>query len=317
MKITVLDKATLGLDTPFEALEELGELETYDATPPELVAERAAEADVIIINKIKITREVLFAAKKRLRLVCVFATGYDNVDIEAAREYGIAVCNVPGYSTESVALYTVATALSLFTHLTEYRNYVTDGSYTRSGVPNKLTPVYHEMGGKTWGIIGLGNIGRAVARVAKALGAEVIAYKRTPVNDIECVELDELCRRSDVISVHCPLTDDTREMINAERISMMKDGVVLVNEARGAVVNESDIRDAVLTGKIGGFGCDVYSKEPFDKEHPYNDIMKLENVILTPHAAWGSFEARKRCAEIIAKNIASFYNEKTTNRVDI
>ncbi len=316
MKITILDKASLGLDTPFGILEELGELETYDATPPELVAKRAAEADVIIINKIKITREVLLAAKERLRLVCVFATGYDNIDVIAAREYGIAVCNVPGYSTESVALYTVATTLSLFTHLTEYRNYVTDGSYTRSGVPNKLTPVYHEMDGKVWGIIGLGSIGRAVAKIAEALGAKVIAYKRTPVSDYECVGLDELCERSDVISIHCPLTDETREIINAARIAKMKDGVVIVNEARGAVVNEKDITDAVLAGKIGGFGCDVYSKEPFGEEHPYNDIMKLENVILTPHAAWGSYEARKRCTEIIASNIKCFFDGKIQNRVD-
>ena len=316
MRITILDKASLGLDTPLESLEALGELIAYDATPSELVADRAAKSDVIIINKVKITREVLFAAKDRLRLVCVFATGYDNVDVEAAKEYGVAVCNVPGYSTESVALYTVTTALSLFTHLTEYRRYVTDGSYTRSGVPNKLTPVYHEMGGKTWGIIGLGNIGRAVARVAKALGAEVIAYKRTPVEDVECVGLDELCRRSDVISVHCPLTDDTRGMINKERISLMKDGVVLVNEARGAVLNEKDVADAVLSGKIGGFGCDVYSKEPFDQTHPYNKIMALDNVILTPHAAWGSYESRKRCTEIIAQNITAFYDNKFLNRVD-
>lgn len=316
MKITILDKASLGLDTPLDSLEALGELVAYDATPSELVAQRAAASDVIIINKVKITREVLFAAKERLRLVCVFATGYDNVDIDAAKEYGVAVCNVPGYSTESVALYTVATALSLFTHLSEYRGYVADGSYTQSGVPNKLTPVYHEMGGKTWGIIGLGNIGRAVARVARALGADIIAYKRTPVDDVECVSLRELCKRSDVISVHCPLTDGTRGMINRERISIMKDGVVLVNEARGAVLNEIDVTDAVLSGKIGGFGCDVYSKEPFDEEHPYNKIKTLDNVILTPHAAWGSYESRKRCTEIIAQNIASFFDGKLLNRVD-
>ena len=316
MRITILDKASLGLDTPLDSLEALGELVAYDATPSELVAQRAAASDVIIINKVKITREVLLAAKERLRLVCVFATGYDNVDIDAAKEYGVAVCNVPGYSTESVALYTVATALSLFTHLAEYRGYVADGSYTRSGIPNKLTPVYHEMGGKTWGIIGLGNIGRAVARVARALGADVIAYKRTPVDDVECVSLEELCRRSDVISVHCPLTDGTRGMINRERISIMKDGVVLVNEARGAVLNESDVTDAVLSGKIGGFGCDVYSNEPFDEEHPYNKIKTLDNVILTPHAAWGSYESRKRCTEIIAQNIAACFDGKLLNRVD-
>ena len=316
MKITILDKASLGEDTPFDSLRAIGELTIYERTAPEQVAKRAAESDVIIINKVKITREVLFAAKERLRLVCVFATGFDNVDTKAAREYGIAVCNVPGYSTESVALYTAATVLSLVTHLTEYSSYVKDGSYTKSGVPNKLIPVYHEIGGKTWGIIGLGNIGKAVARIAKALGANIIAHKRTPVDDYECVGLDELVKTSDIITVHCPLNEETKEMINAERIAMMKDGVIIVNEARGAIVNESDIRDAVLSGKIGGFGCDVYSKEPFDEDHPYNEIMHLDNVILTPHAAWGSFESRVRCVEIIASNIKCFYEGKIQNRVD-
>ncbi len=316
MKITILDKASLGDDTPFEILRELGEVTTYDKTPPELIAERAQDADVIIINKIKITREV-FKAVRGLKLICVFATGYDNIDVTAAREYGVAVCNVPAYSTKSVALFTIATALSLATHLTEYKNYVCSGEYTASGVPNKLTPVYHELSGKTWGIVGLGNIGTAVAEVARALGAEVIAHKRTPVDDYECVGIRELCKRSDIISLHCPLTEQTREIINKEKIALLKDGVIIVNEARGAVVNESDIAEAVLSGKIGGFGCDVYSNEPFDASHPYNKIMKLDNVILTPHAAWGSYESRKRCTEIISQNIKAFFDGKIKNRVDL
>ncbi len=316
MKITILDRASLGDDTPFSMLEELGELTFYDQTPPELIKERTVNTDVIIINKVKITREVLLSTPS-VKLICVFATGYDNIDLAAARELGIAVCNVPAYSTESVALFTLATALSLVTHLTEYRNYVVSGEYTASGVPNKLTPVYHELSGKIWGILGLGNIGNAVATAAKALGAEVIACKRTPVPDFECVDIDELCRRSDIISLHCPLTEKTREIINSERISLMKDGVIIVNEARGAVVNEEDIVSAVLSGKIGGYGADVYTKEPFDEKHPYNNIMNLNNVILTPHAAWGSYESRKRCAEIIAENIKSFFNGKIKNRVDL
>ncbi len=316
MKITILDKASLGEDTPFDALESMAELSTYDKTPPELVAERCKGSDVVIVNKIKITREVLRSASG-LKLVCVFATGFDNIDIAAAKEYSIGVCNVPGYSTDSVALYTVATALSLLTHLTEYKKYVSSGEYTASGVPNKLTPVYHELRGKTWGIVGLGNIGTAVARVAEALGAKVIACKRKPTENYECVGIDELCKRSDIITLHCPLNEGTREIINKERINKMKNGVIIVNEARGAVVCEKDIRDAVLSGKIGGFGCDVYTSEPFDSEHPYNDIMKLDNVILTPHAAWGSYESRKRCAEIIADNIRNFFDGKIKNRVDI
>ncbi len=315
MKITVLDKTALGPDTPFELLYTVGDVTMFDTTPPELILERIDGADVIIINKVKITREIIMAAKT-LKLICVFATGFDNIDVNAARERGIGVCNVPGYSTDSVALYTVATTLSLVTHLTEYTRYVKCGAYTRSGVPNNLIPVYHEIKGKTWGIIGLGNIGRAVAKVALALGANVIVNKRTPVSDFECVELEELCRRSDIISIHCPLTPKTESIINKRTIALMKDDVILVNEARGAVVNERDVTDAVLSGKLGGFGTDVYSKEPFDQAHPYNEIMALDNVILTPHAAWGSYESRKRCMEIIVDNIKCFLEGKIQNRVD-
>lgn len=317
MKITVLDKASLGTDTPFEFLGSLGDIEMFDATPPELLAERAGNSDVIIINKIKITREVLLAAKERLKLICVFATGYDNVDTVTAKELGIAVCNVPAYSTQSVALYTMSTTLALVTHLNEYRGYVNSGEYTKSGVPNKLTPVYHELDGMVWGIVGLGNIGKEVARLATAFGAKIIACKRTPVDFCECVSLDELCERSDIITLHCPLNDGTREIINAERIGRMKDGVIIVNEARGAVLNENDVANAVLSGKIGGFGCDVYSTEPFGSDHVYNKIKHLDNIILTPHAAWGSYESRTRCIKIIVNNIRSFMSGEKLNRVDI
>lgn len=180
-----------------------------------------------------------------------------------------------------------------------------------------LTPVYHELKGRTWGIVGLGNIGRAVAKIAEALGARVIACKRSAVGDVECVGIDELCVRSDIITLHCPLTDETRGLINKERISKMKDGVIIVNEARGSVVNEADIRNAVLSKKIGGFGSDVYSEEPFGSAHPYNEIKELKNVILTPHAAWGSYESRKRCIEIIASNINAFLNGEIQNRVEL
>lgn len=315
MRISVLDRASLGMDTPLEALSRFGEVEIFDSTLPELVADRAAASDVIIINKVKITREVLVAAP-RLRLVCVFATGYDNVDVEAARELGVAVCNVPGYSTDSVALFTVATALTLYSHLGEYNDYVKSGEYTESGVPNRLVPVYHELAGKTWGIIGYGNIGRAVGRVAEAFGARVIACKRTPIDEVKCIDINTLCRESDIITIHCPLNDGTRGIINKERIALMKPSVVIVNEARGAVVCEADIAEAIETGRVAAFGCDVYSTEPFGKDHPYARIMNRKNVLLTPHAAWGAYEARARCISIIADNIQSFLEGKILNRVD-
>ena len=198
--------------------------------------------------KVKITREAMLSSPS-LKLICVFATGFDNIDIAAARELGVAVCNVPGYSTDSIVLFTVANVLALYSRLYEYNNFVRSGEYSRSGVANKLTPVYHELRGKTWGIVGLGNIGRAVAKVAEAFGADVVAYKRTPVEDYECVSLDELCKRSDIITLHCPLNEGTRNLITKDRISMMKKDVIIVNEARGAVVNESDIKDAILNGE--------------------------------------------------------------------
>ncbi len=316
MKITVLDKKSLGDDTPFEVLSSLGEVEFYDSTPSELVLERTADSDVIIINKVKITRDVIFGAKN-LKLICVFATGFDNIDVCSARERGVAVCNVPGYSTESVALYTVATVTALCARLISYRNFVVSGEYTESGVPNRLVPVYHEIAGKKWGIVGYGNIGKAVGKVAEALGAELLVNKRTPIEGVRCVDIETLCRECDIITLHCPLNDSSRELINKERLSLMKEGTILVNEARGAVLNEADVVEAVLSGKLGGFGCDVYSTEPFSNEHPYNKIMAKDNVILTPHAAWGAYESRKRCIGIIADNIRAFFGGKTLNRVDI
>lgn len=315
MKIKVLDRASLGADTPLDILYELGEVEIYDSTSAEELGNRIGDAEVLVLNKVKITGEAITSAKA-LKLICVFATGYDNIDVATAKQCGVAVCNVPGYSTDSVALFTVSTVLALCTHILEYNDYVRSGDYTASGIANKLTPVYHELRGKTWGIVGYGNIGKAVARVAEAFGARVIANKRTPTDECECVDIDTLCRESDIITVHCPLNDGTHHLINKERIEMMKNTVILVNEARGAVLCESDVAAAVLDGKIGAFGCDVYSTEPFGTEHPYQNIKHLQNVILTPHAAWGAYEARKRCIDIIGENIKAFNGGKMLNRVD-
>lgn len=315
MKITVLDRASMGCDLSFAPLSELGEVTIYENTTPEELRKRVSEAEVLVLNKVKITEEI-FERAKALKLICVFATGFDNIDIVCARKKGIAVCNVPAYSTDSVALFTVANVLALYSHLFEYRDYVSSGEYSESGRANRLTPVYRELRGKTWGIIGFGNIGRAVARVAESFGAKVIVNKRVPIDDYECVDIDTLCKSSDIITVHCPLNDETRGLISAERIALMKGSVVLVNEARGAVLDESAVAEAVLEGRIGAFGCDVYSKEPFDKKHPYTEIASLPNVCLTPHSAWGAYEARERCLGVICNNIKSFIRGENLNRVD-
>ena len=315
MKIVVLDKASIGEDTPLEVLNKFGEVVVYQSSTPAEAAERSVDADVIVINKIKVTRDYI-EASKRLKLVCVFATGYDNIDIAAAKENNVAVCNVPGYSTDSVTLFTVSTALALYSHLYEYNRFVRSGEYSISDAPNRLIPVYHDLKGKVWGIIGYGNIGRSVGLVATTLGARVIVYKRNPCSDAECVDIETLCRESDIISVHCPLNDDSRRLINSDKIALMKPGVILVNEARGAVLDEEAVTVAVEDGKIGGFGCDVYSIEPFGLDHPYDRIKDRDNVLLTPHAAWGSYESRERCINIIAHNIQSFLNGERLNRVD-
>ncbi len=315
MKIVILDGTTLGEGLDFSAFEKFGTVEFYDMTPPALFEERAKDADVIVVNKIKLNGDNLPYAKQ-LKLICEFATGYDNIDIEYCKKRGIAVTNVVGYSTYSVAQLTVTMALQLVMHMPEYTRYVQAGEYTKSGVQNHLTPVYHELFGKTWGIIGLGNIGKQVAACAKALGCRVIANKRTPDSNYECVDIDTLCRESDIISIHTPLTEHTKNLVNKERIAMMKDTATVINVARGAVADEEALAQAIINKKLGGIGIDVYTTEPFPNDHPYVKISKYDNVCLTPHMAWGALEARKRCLEEIILNIESFIQNGTRNRVD-
>lgn len=316
MKITVLDSTTLGEDLDLSPLSEVMKTEIYEKTPPEQVAERIAESDVVIINKVKLNEANLYGAKN-LKLICLAATGYDNVDVAYCKKAGIAVCNVIGYSTQSVAQITVATVLSLVCHLREHTDTVRSGRYTESGVANSLTPVYHEIAGKTWGIVGYGNIGKQVGKVADALGCRVIYNKRTPDENPGCVSLETLCKESDIITIHTPLSDSTRAIINSEMISLMKKDVVIVNEARGAVTDEAAVALALKEGRIGAFGCDVYSVEPFGKDHPFYEIKDYTNVCLTPHMAWGAYEARVRCLNEIILNIKAFFNGEVRSRVDL
>ncbi len=316
MKIVFLDAKTLGEDIDLSFFKKFGELVLYDGTATELVEERTRDCDVVVVNKIKLGWHNLSSAEN-LKLICVTATGFDNIDIGFAKERGIGVCNVVGYSTESVAQITAATALALYNNIFEYRGFVNDGSYTRGGVANRLTPVYHELSGKTWGIVGFGNIGKRVSVIAEALGCKIIVNKRTEVEGYECVDIDTLCERSDIISIHAPLNAETKELINAERIDKMKDGIVLVNMARGAVTDERAVAEGIKCGKIGGFASDVYSIEPFTSEHPFSEIMDFPNVCLTPHMAWGAYEARVRLCNEVAENISAFFEGKIRNRVDL
>ena len=315
MKIVVLDGATLGEDLSLSPLDSFGDVMVYKTSTQEEVCLRVSDADVLIVNKMKLNESNLKYAKK-LKLICEAATGYDNIDISYCRERGIAVSNVVGYSTHSVAQVTLSMALSLFTHIPEYSRFVKSGEYTKSGIANRLIPIYHEICGKVWGVVGLGNIGRQVARTASVMGCKVLAFKRVPDEEFECVSLESLCAKSDIISIHLPLSESTRNIFDEKCISLMKKNAILINLSRGATTDEKAIATAIKEDKIGGFASDVYSEEPFKAEHPFTEIMHKDNVLLTPHMAWGAYEARKRCLFEILKNIEAFEKGERRNRID-
>ena len=315
MRIVVLDAATLGADTDLTPLMQVGTVTVWQNTAPEEIAQRIEAAEVIVSNKVRLMEPVLRDAKN-LKLICLCATGYDCVDTAYCAARGIGVCNVPGYSTQSVAQLTVALALELTNHLGHYREYVHSGAYSRSGVANALVPVWHELYGKTWGIVGGGNIGRQVAKIADAFGCKVLVCRRKPDDLYETVDLDTLCAQSDIISVHVPLTDETRGMIGEKQLGLMKRDVILVNVARGAVTDEAVLAKAIQEDRIGGLGVDVYSTEPFGPDHPFNGILDRGNVCLTPHTAWGAIETRNRCISMVAENISAFCQGKRKNRVE-
>ena len=273
-----------------------------------------ADADVVVVNKLKMNEKTLDGAKK-LKLICETATGYDNIDTTYCQSREIAVCNVPAYSTDSVAQVTLSMALALTTHLFAYRDHVNSGAYAAAGVANCLTPIYHEISSMTWGVIGGGNIGRRVAEVAQAMGCRVLVCRKSPETVFENADIDTLCRKADIISVHVPLTPQTRGMIDSNRIASMKKGAIFINVARGAVAEEAALAAAIESGHLGGLGIDVYGREPFTAEHPFTRIMHQENVCLTPHMAWGAAEARARCIAISADNMRAFLAGESKNRV--
>ena len=317
-KIVVLDAGTLGDDLSLAPLEAVGEVTVYRVSPPDTVRERIAGADAVILNKVKIGEDQLPAEDAPCGspgIICVAATGFDNIDLEACRRHGVAVANVRGYSSESVAQVTVGLVLSLITHLPVYCKATADGSYTRGGNANMLVPAYHEISGMTWGVVGAGKIGSRVADVARALGCRVLTNRRTP--DGVSVDLATLLRESDIVTIHTPLTPETRGLIGEAELAMMKDGVILVNMARGAVTDEAAVAESVKSGKIGALGCDVYSVEPFPESHPYYAIRDRENVLLTPHMSWGAYEARARCLSEMILNMEAFFAGEERNRVDL
>ncbi len=314
MKISVLDAGTLGDDLDLSVFDKFGEVTVYQTTSADETVNNIGDSEVIIVNKVKITAAVLEKTAK-LRLICIAATGFDNVDVAACKARGVAVCNVVGYSTDSVAQITVASAMWLCCRYGEYVPFVQSGAYSAGKTANKVSPPFYEFRGKTWGIVGYGNIGKQVGNVASALGCKIIVNKRSAVDGVDCVDIDTLCENADIISIHTPLNDGTRGLISAERIAKMKTSAVVINTARGAVTDEKALAEAVKEGRIAGLASDVYSIEPMPESHPFYEIKDYPNVCLTPHMAWAAYEARQRCLEEMVANIESFLAGGTKNRL--
>lgn len=318
MKIVVLERNSVGLDIDLSLYEKYGEVTYYPNTVKEDTAEKVKDADIIIANKAPMNEETLKEASN-VKLICEFATGYDNVDLEYCKKRGIKVANVVDYSTAAVAQHTFAMALYLAEKLSYYDNYVKSGTYGAQARFSHFDLPFTELEGKTWGIIGMGNIGRKVAGIAQVFGCRVIFYSasgRSSCTDYPRVELDELLEQSDYLSIHCPLSDRTRNLIDLAAMKKMKKTAYLINVARGPVVNNDDLYTALEEGYIAGAGLDVLEKEPIQPENPLGKLKDSTKLIITPHMAWASTEARIRLVEEVAKNMEAFLNGRDRNIVN-
>jgi len=311
MKIVILDGYTANPgDLSWAPLEQFGELTVYERTAKEDILARIGDAEIVLTNKTPITRETIQAASN-MKYVGVLATGYNVVDLAAARENNVVVTNIPAYSTDSVAQLVFALLLEICHHVGRHSDSVHAGKWSASRDFAFWDYPLVELAGKTLGIVGYGRIGKKVAEVARAFGMKVIAWTRTP-RDPECVSFDELLARSDVISLHCPLFAETQNLINRETIAKMKDGVILINTSRGPVVNDADLRTALLSGKVAYAGVDVATVEPIPADNP---LLGLDNVLITPHIAWATQEARARLVDIAIANVQAFTSGQPVNVV--
>lgn len=317
MKIVLLDTDTMGQDMEFSCIERLGECVKYNNTLPEEVSERIKDADVVVTNKLFLNGEVLQNAQK-LKLICLFAIGYNNVDINYCREHNIRVRNIPGYCVKSVCQHTFALLFMLIENMRYYDDYVKCGNYSKSGVANHLGRPFFEISGKKWGIIGMGAIGRAVADCASAFGARVCYSSISGVSrreKYEHVDLEKLLSECDIISIHAPLNEKTMHLIGEKELKMMKKTAFIVNVGRGAIIDEAALVEAIDTGVIAGAAIDVYSVEPPKEDSPIMSVKNKEKIVYTPHTAWSSVEARRRCISMTADNIESFIRGEERNDV--
>ncbi|MBQ3485791.1 MAG: D-2-hydroxyacid dehydrogenase [Clostridia bacterium] len=313
MKIIVLDGYVENPgDLSWEPLAALGELTVYDYTAPAEVIARIGDAPVILTNKTVITREIMDACPQ-VKYIGVLATGFNVVDIAAAKEKGIVVTNVPAYSTQAVAQFTMALLLEICHHVGKHNDAVQQGRWSACRDFAFWDYPLIELAGKTIGIVGYGRIGQATAMAAQALGMKVLAYSRHGQGE-PFVPLDELYARSDIVSLHCPLTAENAGMINRETIAKMKDGVILINTARGGLVNDADLRGALLSGKVYAAAADVVTVEPIRADSP---LLGLDNMILTPHIAWACYETRQRLMDIAVDNVRQYLAGTPVNNVAV
>ncbi len=319
MKILILDAATFGEDIDISKFNELGEVTVYAKSTKKEALERleAVNPDAVITNKVVIGNDEMQAAPN-LKIILEAATGYNNIDIECARTLRIKVANVAGYSTMSVVQHTFALFFYLYEKMRYYDDYVKSGEYSKSTIFTNFSNVFGELAGKTWGIVGLGHIGSRVADAARAFGCKVVYYSasgNTYDTEYEKVDLNTLLKESDIISIHAPLNQYTKDLFNYENIKKMKKSAYLINVGRGPIVNDADLAKALNEGEIAGAGLDVLTTEPMPADNPLLAIKDSNKLVITPHNAWATYEARVRLLDEIYNNLNSFINGEERNLV--
>lgn len=317
--IVILERNSVGLDVDVSCFEQIGVVTCYPNTVTvEEVRERTKDADIVIANKAPMNRETL-QNSPNVKLICEFATGFDNCDLVYCKERGIKVANVVNYSTDMVAQHTFALALFVMEKLAHYDTYVKSGEYSAQDRFSNFDLPFTELSGKTWGIVGMGNIGKKVAEIAKAFGCRVIFHSitgKSTVTEYEQVDKDTLLAESDVLSLHCPLSDLSRNFIDRAALKKMKKTAVLINVARGPVVNNPDLYEALCNEEIAAAGLDVLEKEPLELSNPLSQLMDSTRLIITPHMAWASVEARTRCVQEAFENAKAFLRGESRNVVN-
>lgn len=320
MKIVALEIKNVGKDISLERFNEFGELVTYMNSKPEEMAERCSGADVIIVNKLPVNENTI-GSVDTLKIVLTTATGYDNIDVAFLKSRGVKVCNVKGYSTDSVAQHTFALLFYVYEKLRSYDDFVKSGEYSKHDIFTYFDEPFSELSGKVWGIVGLGEIGKRVAKIATAFGCEVVYYStsgRNSNNDYEQVDFETLLKISDIISVHAPLNEKTKYLFNADAFKKMKKTSVFINVGRGPIVNDRDLTDALKADEIAAAAIDVLEKEPMDPNSPYFEITDSRKLFITPHIAWATQEARERLVAETYYNLKAIVdNAEPRNRIDL